>query len=143
MQEGSPGSLFLMCRQSPDLRGHPLPSSASPLQGSPNSLQSHLGFPCGSAGKESTCKVGDLGLIPGLGRSSGEWKSYPPQYSGLKNSKDYIVHGVVHGAAKSQTRLSDFHFHKTNLITLLGMKTFSDSPLYEDCNLPDTISVTF
>ena len=63
-----------------------------------------LGFPCGSAGKESTCNVGDLGLIPGLGRSPGEGKGYPLQYSGLENSMDYIVHGV----AKSWTRLSDF-----------------------------------
>ena len=66
-----------------------------------------LGFPCGSAGKESTCNVEDLGLIPGLGRSPGEGKGYPLQYSGLENSMDCIVHGVT----KSQTRLSDFHFH--------------------------------
>ena len=63
-----------------------------------------LGFPCGSAGKESTCNVGDLGLIPGLGRSPGEGNSYPFQYSGLENFMDYIVHGV----AKSQTGLSNF-----------------------------------
>ena len=44
-----------------------------------------LGFPCGSAGKESTCNVRDLGLIPGLGRSPGEGKGYPLQYSGLEN----------------------------------------------------------
>ena len=44
------------------------------------------GFPCGSAGKESACNVGDLGLIPGLGRSLGEGKGYPIQYSGLENS---------------------------------------------------------
>ena len=54
-----------------------------------------MGFPCGSAGKESTCNVGDVGLIPGLGRSSGEEKGYPLQYSGLENSMDYIVHGVT------------------------------------------------
>ena len=54
------------------------------------------GFPCGSAnGKESTCSVGDLGSIPGLGRSSGAGKGYPPQYSGLENSMDCIVHGVA------------------------------------------------
>ena len=64
-------------------------------------------FPCGSAGKESVCNAGDLGLIPGLRRSLGEGKGYPLQYSGLENSMDYIVHGI----AKSQTRLSDFHFH--------------------------------
>ena len=65
-----------------------------------------LGFPCGSAGKESACNAGDLGLIPELRRAPGEGKGYPFQYSGLKNSKDCIVHGVT----KSQT-LSDFHFH--------------------------------
>ena len=42
-----------------------------------------LGFPCGSAGKESACKVGDLGSIPGLGRSSGDGKGYPLHYSGI------------------------------------------------------------
>ena len=66
-----------------------------------------LGFPCGSADKGFACSVGDLGLIPGLGRSPGEGKAYPLQYSGLENSMDCIVHGV----AKSQRRLSDFHFH--------------------------------
>ena len=40
-------------------------------------------FPCGSAGEESTCNVGDQGSIPGLGRSPGEGKGYPLQYSGL------------------------------------------------------------
>ena len=59
------------------------------------------------AGKESACNVGYLGSIPGLGRSSGEGKSYPLQYYALENSMDCIVHGV----AKSQTWLSDFHFH--------------------------------
>ena len=57
------------------------------------------GFPCGSAGKESARSAGDLGLIPGLGRSSGEEKGYPLQYSGLENSMDCINHGV----AKSRT----------------------------------------
>ena len=64
-----------------------------------------LRFPCGSAGKESTCNAGELGSIPGLGRSPGEGKDYPLQYSGLENSMDSIVHGVE----KSRTRLSDFH----------------------------------
>ena len=45
------------------------------------------GFPCSSAGKESTCNGGEAGLIPGLGRSSGEGIGYPLQYSGLENSK--------------------------------------------------------
>ena len=47
-----------------------------------------LGFPCGSAGKEFTHNVGDLGSIPGLGRSPGEGKGYPLQYSGLEKSMD-------------------------------------------------------
>ena len=64
------------------------------------------GFPCGSAGKESACNVEGLGLIPRLGRSPGEGKGYPLQYSGLENSMGCIVHGV----AKSQT-LRNFHFH--------------------------------
>ena len=53
------------------------------------------GFPCGSAGKESACNAGDLGLIPGLGRSPGEGKGHPVQYCGLENSVDCIVHGVT------------------------------------------------
>ena len=50
-----------------------------------------LGFPGGSAGKESTCSVGDLGWIPGLGRSPGEGNSYLVQYSGLENSMEYSM----------------------------------------------------
>ena len=50
-----------------------------------------LGFPGGSAGKESACSEGDLGLIHGLGRSPGEGNGYPLQYSGLENSMDCIV----------------------------------------------------
>ena len=61
------------------------------------------GLPCGSAGKESACNMGDLGSIPGLRRSPGEGKGYPFRYSGLENSIDCIVHGV----AKNQTQLSD------------------------------------
>ena len=48
-----------------------------------------LGFSCGSAGKESACNVGDLSSIPWLGRSPGEGKGYPLQYSGLENSMDW------------------------------------------------------
>ena len=66
-----------------------------------------MGFPGGSAGKESACNEGDLGSIPGLGRPPGEGNGYPLQSSGLENSMDCIVHGV----AKSQRQLSDFRFH--------------------------------
>ena len=47
------------------------------------------GFPGGSAGRESACNAGDLGLTPGLGRSPGEGEGYPLQYSGLENSMDH------------------------------------------------------
>ena len=64
------------------------------------------GFSDSSVGKESACNAGDLGSIPGSGRSPGEGKGYPLQYSDLEISMDCTVHGV----AKSQTQLSDFHF---------------------------------
>ena len=56
---------------------------------------------------EEDLYAGDLGSIPGLGRSPGEGKGYPLQYYGLENSMDCTVHGL----AKSQTRVNDFHFH--------------------------------
>ena len=65
-----------------------------------------VGKYCGSAGKEAPCNMGDLGSVPGLGRSPGEGNSYPLQYSDLENSMDRIVHGVT----KSQTQLNDFPF---------------------------------
>ena len=61
-----------------------------------------MGFPCGSAGNKSACNAGDLGSIPGLGRSPREGKGYPLQYAGLENSMDY-------GVAKSRIQLRDFH----------------------------------
>ena len=66
-----------------------------------------MGSPDSSVGKESACNAGDLGSIPGLGRSPGEGKGYPFQYFGLYNSMDYTVQRV----AKSWTRLSNFHFY--------------------------------
>ena len=63
-------------------------------------------FPDSSVGKRSACNAGEPSLIPGLGRSPGEGKGYPLQYSGLENS----MHRIVHGAAKSWTWLSDFQF---------------------------------
>ena len=69
-------------------------------------------LPGGSADKESACNAGDLGLIPGLGRSPGEGNGCPLQYPGLENSMDCIVHG----AAKSQTQLSNFHFTSLQLV---------------------------
>ena len=60
------------------------------------------GFPGGSDGKESTCNVGDLGLIPGLGGCPGEGKGDPLQYSGLENSMDCIVYGVTEATQQQQ-----------------------------------------
>ena len=74
------------------------------------------GFPGDSAGKESACNVGDLGLIPGLGRSPGEGKGYPLQYPGLENSMDCIVLE----ATKSLTRLIDFDFHLLMVIQIIS-----------------------
>ena len=63
-----------------------------------NNTTVNKGFPCGSAGKESACNVGDPHWVPGLGRSSGGGNSYPFQYSGLENSMDYSIwdHRVGH-----------------------------------------------
>ena len=75
-------------------------------------------FPCGSTGKESACNMGDLDLIPRLGRSPREGKGYPLHYSVLENSMDCVACGVV----KSRTWLSDFHFH----FSLYSKNTFAN-----------------
>ena len=62
--------------------------------------------PCIFLNSSFACNAEDLGSAPGLGRSPGEGKDYPLQFSGLENSMDCIVHWM----AKSQTRLSDFYF---------------------------------
>ena len=64
-----------------------------------------MGFPCGSAGKEPAWNVGDLGSIPGLGRSPGEGKGNLLQYPGLENPMDCMVRGVT----ESWTQLSNSH----------------------------------
>ena len=84
-----------------------------------------LGFSSSSIGKESACNAGDPGSIPGSGRSAGEGKGYPLQYPGLENSMDCIVHGV----AKGQTRLSDFHFYFVAYCSIEG----SGTPLQYSC----------
>ena len=67
-----------------------------------------MGFPGGSDGKESACNAGDLGLIPGLGRSPGEGNGYPLQYSCLENSTDRGAwQATVHGVTKNWTQMSD------------------------------------
>ena len=77
-----------------------------------------LGFPGGSDGKESACSAGDTGSIPGLRRSPKEGNSNPLQHSCLENFMERgTQEATVHGVAKSQTQLSDFHFHY-----ILGLK---------------------
>ena len=59
------------------------------------------GFPCSSVGKESACNAGDLGSIPGLGRSPGEGNGNPLQYSCLENPMDKGVwQATVHGVSR-------------------------------------------
>ena len=93
-----------------------------------------LGFPCGSAGKDSACNVGDLSWIPGLGRFPREGKGYPLQDSGLENSTDCIVYGV----AKSGTRLSDtFTFMYGDIYLYACMWTKSIQSCLTLCNPMD------
>ena len=82
-----------------------IPGSAIPWRRDRPSTQVFLGFHYGLAGKESAHDAEDLDSIPGLGRSPGEGKGDPLQYSGLENSMDCRVHGV----AKSLTLLSLTH----------------------------------
>ena len=68
-----------------------------------------IGLPGGSAGKESAYNAGDLGSIPGLGKSLREEKGYPLQYSGLENSMGGGAwYPIVHGIAKCHTQLRNF-----------------------------------
>ena len=69
------------------------------------------GFPGGSEVKVSACNAGDLGSIPGLGRSPGEGNGNPLQYSCLENPMDRGAWwATVHGVVKSRTQLSNFTF---------------------------------
>ena len=68
----------------------------------------YMDFPGGSEGKASVCNAGDPGLIPGLGRSSGERDGHPLQYSCLENPMDRGTwRATVHGVTKSRTRMND------------------------------------
>ena len=74
-------------------------------------LSEHLGSPGGSDDKEFACNSRDLGSVPESGRSPGEGKGNPLQYSCLENSIDRGAwQAIVHEVSKSQTRMSNFHF---------------------------------
>ena len=85
-----------------------------------------LGFSYGSAGKESACNVGDLRSVPELGRSPGEGKGYPLQYSGLENSMGCVVRGV----AKSWTQMSSFQRFATVPTILYCVPHYAPSCIY-------------
>ena len=95
-----------------------------------------LGFSHGSTGKESTCNAGDLGSIPGLGRSPGEGKDNPPQYSGLENSMNNKRPRVGFGPRKYccirkacqclfSNSICSFHISMPHFIILIIFQTFS------------------
>ena len=84
----------------------------------------HLLFPGGSDCEESTCNAGHLGSIPGLGRSPGEGKGYPLRCFGL----EHFMYCMVHGVAKSWTRLNNFHFHFSPSLTLCQTNIIATIP---------------
>ena len=82
--------------------------------------------PGGSGSKESTCNAGDLGSIPGSGRSSGEGNGNTLQYSCLENPTDIGVWwDTVHGVARSQTGLCNYHFHFPCIRSIYKNEVFS------------------
>ena len=94
------GGFFLLISYSQFIPGPPFPFG--------NSVVVLKGFSGSSDGKESSCNVGDLGLIPGLGRSPGEGNGNPLQYSCLENPiEGGTWQAIVYGVTKSRTRLSN------------------------------------
>ena len=96
-----------------------------------------LGFSCGSAGKQSACTVGDLGLIPGLGRYPGEGKGYPLQYSGPANSIDCIVqgsqrlgHNWVTFTFTSQSMIFCCYFHRIKKVKRIKVDSIFHGSLF-------------
>ena len=80
-------------------------------------------FPGGSEVKVSACNAGDLGSIPGLGRSPGEGNSYPYQYSGLENSMDCIIHGVAESDTTEQ-----LHYAHSRICVIMSIKKTTANP---------------
>ena len=100
-----------------------------------------MGFPDSLVGKESVCNAGDLGSIPGLGRSPGEGIGYPLQYSYLENSMDCIVHGVTKNQTWSEDKASACNAGDLGSIPGLGRspREGNGNPLQYSCleNLMD------
>ena len=100
---------FLVFLTSEDLAAAKLGDKSMRLKKKCKKVAAKLGFPGGSQVKASDCNTGDLGSIPGLGRTPGEGNGNPLQYSCLENPMDGGAWwATVHRVAKSQTRLSDF-----------------------------------
>ena len=96
------------------------------------------GFPSGSVGKESASQAGDLGLIPGLGRSSGEGNGYLLQYSCLENSMDRGAwQATIHGVARSRTRLKQLSSSSSRDVGVPGDSVVQNPP----ANAGDTGSI--
>ena len=84
-----------------------------------------MGFPCGSAVKESACNMGDLGSILGLGRSPGEGKGYPLQYSGLENSMEESMGSQRVGHDCATFTFSSSSIHRSSKVRRGILKFFS------------------
>ena len=92
--------------------------------------QKYTKFTGDSDGTESACNEGDLGLIPRLGRSPGEGNGNPLQYSWLENSMDTgAQQATVHGATKSQTRLSNFTFDHCIVVMKKNVPVLRKTPV--------------
>ena len=104
-------------------KGKAIHSSINMEKNVPNMIwdKTVWGFPCSSIGKESACNAGEWGSIPGLGRSLGEGKGYPLQYSGLENPMDYTVCGVP----ESRTGLATFTLSLCCALYLVTMCIFT------------------
>ena len=79
-------------------------------------FNSMMGLPWSSDSEESICNEGDLGSIPGLGRSPGEGNGYPLQCLAWNSMDRGTSQATVHGVAMSRTQLSNFHFHFNSII---------------------------
>ena len=112
----------------------------------------YMGFLHGSDGKQSACNAGDLSSIPGSGRSPGGGNGNPLQHSCLENPMDRGAwQATVHGVAKSQTWLSDWHFHFQRVDTVpttawicldqLLCHLMTLQPFVFSCTGPDNISI--
>ena len=129
--EGDPGSI--------------LGSGRFPGDGLPTPI--FLGFPCGSAGQESTWNAGELCSIPGLGRSPGEQKGYPLQYSCLENSMDRgalwaIVHEVTKESDSTEWLTLSLSFFSTISLSLSFIEMQKPIPLQLCHVLPDDIFIS-